>query len=85
VKLILKTGIGRALLAKLIDRCEELGIRQMLARIGDSANTGSVGLHAALGFKHVGTMSAVGWKFDRWLDVVVMQRAIGPADSIPPS
>ena len=77
-------GVGRVLLTELINRCEAIGIRQMLARIGDSANDGSIGLHAALGFSHTGTLHAVGWKFDRWLDVVVMQRSIGAAATTPP-
>ncbi len=49
----------------------------MLAVIGDSANAGSIGVHRALGFEPIGTMKAVGWKFDRWLDVVLMQRSLG--------
>lgn len=71
-------GFGRLLLAELCARCEAAGARQMLAVIGDSANAGSVGVHRALGFAPVGTIAAAGWKFDRWLDVVLMQRALGP-------
>jgi phosphinothricin acetyltransferase len=70
-------GIGRPLLAELVARCEARGARQMLAVIGDSANRGSIGLHRALGFKPVGLLEASGWKFERWLDVVIMQRALG--------
>jgi L-amino acid N-acyltransferase YncA len=70
-------GIGRWLLGELIARCEAAGARQMLAVIGDSANQGSIGLHHALGFRQCGLLEAVGWKFDRWLDVVVMQRPLG--------
>jgi phosphinothricin acetyltransferase len=70
-------GLGRLLLAELMSRCEAAGARQMLAVIGDSANVGSVGLHRALGFEEVGVMKAAGWKFDRWLDVVVMQKSLG--------
>lgn len=70
-------GVGRLLLAELIARCEALGARQMLAVIGDSANAGSIGVHAALGFAHTGVLRAAGWKFERWLDVVLMQRSLG--------
>ena len=69
-------GLGRCLLAELIARCEVRGARQMLAVIGD-ASPGSIALHAALGFRHVGLLSAVGWKFDRWCDVVLMQLSLG--------
>lgn len=74
-------GVGRVLLAELLGRCEALGARQMLAVIGDSANAGSIGLHAAAGFAHTGVLKSSGWKFGRWLDVVLMQRALGPGDS----
>ena len=70
-------GIGRLLLAELLARCEAAGARQMLAVIGDAANAGSIGVHRALGFEHTGVLKAAGWKFDRWLDVVLMQRALG--------
>ena len=76
-------GIGRLLLAELLARCEAAGARQMLAVIGDSANAGSIGVHAALGFAHSGVLKASGWKFDRWLDVVLMQRALGSGDQTP--
>ena len=76
-------GLGTLLLAELMARCEAAGARQMLAVIGDSANAGSIGVHRRLGFQHVGTMKSVGWKFDRWLDVVVMQRALGVGDTLP--
>ena len=77
-------GVGRLLLAELIARCEAAGIRQMLAVIGDSANTGSIALHRACGFEHTGVFRAAGWKFDRWLDVVMMQRRLGlGADAEP--
>jgi phosphinothricin acetyltransferase len=77
-------GYGRLLLAELLARCEAAGARQMLAVIGDSANAASVGVHRALGFVHVGTIAAAGWKFDAWRDVVVMQRSLGPGASVPP-
>jgi phosphinothricin acetyltransferase len=76
-------GYGRLLLAELLARCEAAGARQMLAVIGDSANAGSIGVHRALGFLPVGTMQAAGWKFGRWLDVVVMQKSIGFGASQP--
>ena len=76
-------GFGRLLLAELLARCEAAGARQMLAVIGDSANAGSIGVHRALGFAPVGTMEAAGWKFGRWLDVVVMQKSLGFGASAP--
>lgn len=77
-------GVGRVLLAELMARCEALGARQMLAVIGDSANAGSIGLHRALGFQDTGLLKASGWKFGRWLDVVLMQKALGPGDATDP-
>ncbi len=76
-------GVGKLLLAELLARCEAAGARQMLAVIGDAANAGSIGVHAALGFAHTGVLKASGWKFDRWLDVVLMQRALGHGDTAP--
>ena len=76
-------GFGRLLLAELMARCEAAGARQMLAVIGDSANAASIGVHRALGFQPTGTIRSAGWKFDRWLDVVVMQKSLGPGDSHP--
>jgi L-amino acid N-acyltransferase YncA len=73
-------GVGRALLVELIRRSEARGFRQMLALIGDSENTGSIGVHASLGFGRAGVMRAVGLKFGRWLDVVIMQLPLGEAD-----
>jgi phosphinothricin acetyltransferase len=70
-------GAGRALLAEILMRCEALGARQMLAVIGDSASQASIGLHRSVGFDSAGVLKAVGWKFGRWLDVVLMQRALG--------
>jgi L-amino acid N-acyltransferase YncA len=78
-------GFGRLLLAELIARCEAAGSRQMLAVIGDSGNAASIALHRSLGFAPVGTMQAAGWKFDRWLDVVVMQKSLGLGDTAPPA
>ena len=76
-------GVGRVLLAELVGRCEAAGARQMLAVIGDAANAGSIGVHAALGFEHTGVLKASGWKFGRWLDVVLMQRSLGTGASTP--
>lgn len=69
-------GIGRALMLDVIAACERRGLRQMLAVIGDSENAASIGLHAALGFAPVGTFKAVGFKFGRWVDTVLMQREL---------
>jgi L-amino acid N-acyltransferase YncA len=74
-------GVGKALVARLIDDATAAGMRQMIAVIGDSENTGSIGVHASLGFHMVGTMRAAGIKFGRWLDVVTMQRPLGKGDA----
>ena len=79
-----RRGVGAALLADLIARCEAGPWRQMLAVIGDSDNHGSVGLHRAHGFSHLGTMKAVGYKHGRWVDVVMMQRPLGEGDETLP-
>lgn len=77
-------GVGLALLNALIAACEAQGMRQMVAVIGDSANQGSIALHAAAGFEPAGVFKSVGWKFDAWRDVVFMQRALGSgADTAP--
>jgi phosphinothricin acetyltransferase len=73
-------GVGKALVAALIARAEADGLRQMLALIGDSENIGSIGVHASLGFIRTGVLRAAGTKFGRWLDVVIMQRALGEGD-----
>ncbi len=78
-------GFGRLLLAELLARCEEAGARQMVAVIGDAANAGSIGLHRALGFEHTGVLKDSGWKFDRWLDVIVMQKALGQGARTAPA
>ncbi|MGH7042765.1 MAG: GNAT family N-acetyltransferase [Acetobacteraceae bacterium] len=70
-------GVGKALVARLLEISETAGFRQVIAVIGDTENAGSIGLHASLGFHHVGTLRAAGLKFGRWLDVVYMQRALG--------
>lgn len=80
-----RKGLGRALLAALCQQAEASGVRKMLAVIGDSANAGSIGVHTALGFTHTGTVRSCGWKFDRWLDVVMMEKPLGAGDSTPPA
>jgi phosphinothricin acetyltransferase len=80
-----RRGIGRALLAELIDRSAAAGKRQMIAVIGDSANVASIGLHAAMGFRVAGTLPAVGFKFGRWVDSVLMVRALGAGDASLPA
>jgi phosphinothricin acetyltransferase len=79
-----RLGVGRALLKELIVTTTRLGFRQMIAVIGDSANAASIGLHRALGFTFCGTIHSVGYKHGRWLDSVIMQRALGPGDTTPP-
>jgi phosphinothricin acetyltransferase len=78
----LRQGIGRVLLDALIGESEARGFRQMIAVIGDSAQHGSIALHAAAGFEHVGVLQAVGCKFGRWLDSVLMQRALGVGSAL---
>jgi phosphinothricin acetyltransferase len=77
-------GIGRLLLSAIIDGATAAGKRQMLAVIGDSANRASIALHFRLGFTEVGTFRAVGFKFGRWVDTVLMQRALGDGDTALP-
>ena len=79
-----RRGAGRLLLERLIEECERRGFRQMVAVIGDSAQTPSIELHRALGFRMVGTVENVGYKFGRWLDSVNMQRALGPGATTRP-
>ena len=71
-------GIGRTLLSALITACETGPWRQMIAVIGDSDNAGSIALHRRLGFRHTGTLDTTGFKLGRWVDTVLMQRALGP-------
>jgi phosphinothricin acetyltransferase len=77
-------GIGKALLQAVIDACEAMGLRQMMAVIGDSGNAASIGLHQACGFELKTVVPAVGWKFGRWVDVVWMQRALNDGAASPP-
>lgn len=78
-------GVGRLLLSELIAQCTLRGARQMVAVIGDSDNHGSIGVHKACGFEPTGVLRSSGWKFDRWLDVVLMQRALGQGDETAPA
>jgi L-amino acid N-acyltransferase YncA len=78
-------GLGTALVSELLSRTEAAGFRQMVSVIGDSANLGSIRLHESLGFEHVGTLRSIGFKFGRWLDVVMMQRPLGPGGTRPAS
>ena len=78
-------GVGRALLARVIQRAEAMGRRQMIAIIGDSGNQPSIRLHESMGFHRAGMLSSVGFKFGRWVDSVVMQRPLGPGDSSLPT
>jgi phosphinothricin acetyltransferase len=79
-----RQGVGRALLTSLIEESERKGFRQMVAVIGDSAQTPSIEIHRALGFRMIGAIENVGYKFDRWLDTVLMQRALGPGATTAP-
>lgn len=78
-------GIGKALLMAVIAACEGLGLHQMLAVIGDSANAGSIGLHRSCGFDRIGTSPGLGFKHGRFIDVVFMQRALNGGASTPPT
>ena len=80
-----RQGLGRALLAELLAALERTGTRKVMAVIGDSANAGSIGVHRALGFEPVGVVQSCGWKFGRWLDIVLMQKTLGAGDSTPPT
>ncbi|WP_165246841.1 GNAT family N-acetyltransferase [Paludisphaera soli] len=80
-----RRGIGSALLGALIERCEAGPWRQMLAVVGDGGNPASIHLHRRFGFEPVGSMKSVGYKLGRWVDVVVMQRSLGPGGSTPPA
>jgi L-amino acid N-acyltransferase YncA len=77
-------GIGRTLLAELMAQAQRAGVRKLIAVIGDSANTGSIAVHKAAGFQPVGVLKSCGWKFDKWLDVVMMDIALGEADVTTP-
>ncbi len=77
-------GLGRLLLTELAAQAEKAGVRKLIAVIGDSANTGSIGVHRSVGFSHVGILKSCGWKFDQWRDVVMMDKALGWGDTNAP-
>lgn len=77
----LRQGAGALMLAQVLTALRDDGVREALAFIGDSANAASVGLHRKLGFRHAGMLKNVGFKFNRWLDVVIMQRALHKEDA----
>lgn len=77
-------GVGKALMDEVIKGCEALGLRQMMAVIGDSENAASIGLHRSLGFELRGVMPAVGYKFGRWVDIVFMQKTLNGGAETPP-
>jgi L-amino acid N-acyltransferase YncA len=76
-------GLGRALLAELAAQATKIGVRKLIAVIGDSKNVGSIGVHRSAGFTDVGVLKSCGWKFDQWLDVVLMEKALGLGDTAP--
>jgi len=78
---VARRGLGGALLGALVERCTQLGYRQMIAVIGDSANQGSIAVHRRQGFVQEGVLRGVGLKFGRWVDVVIMHRSLGDADT----
>lgn len=78
-------GIGRRLLGALVAACEQCGLRQMVAVVGDSANEASIRLHEKLGFRRVGVLRDVGYKHGVWLDSVLLQRSLGPGSTAPPA
>ena len=77
-------GLGRLLLDALCAQAEAAGVRKLIAVIGDSANAGSIGVHRSAGFTHVGLIKSCGWKFDRWLDIVLMEKTLGAGDTTSP-
>lgn len=77
-------GLGRRLLDELCAQATRRGIRKLIAVIGDSANAGSIGVHRAAGFAPAGAITACGWKFDRWLDIVLMEKSLGEGDRTAP-
>ena len=79
-----RRGIGKMLLEKLIETCAALGFRQMIAVIGDSNQAASIGVHRACGFEPAGNLKNIGYKFGRWLDTPLMQRALGPGATTKP-
>lgn len=78
-------GVGRAVLSAVIEACEALGVRQLMAVIGDSGNSASIGLHRSLGFEKMGVGRSVGFKHGRWVDIVHMQKALNGGDTLAPT
>ncbi len=78
-------GLGKALLTALAVQAEGLGVRKLIAVIGDSGNAGSIGVHTAVGFTPAGKIASCGWKFERWLDIVLMEKALGDGDRTAPA
>lgn len=77
-------GVGRTVLVEVLKACEALGVRQVMAVIGDSGNAASIGLHTSLGFEHAGVCKSVGFKHGRWLDTVWMQKSLNGGDNLGP-
>jgi L-amino acid N-acyltransferase YncA len=77
-------GDGRLLLQALVDEAGRAGVRKLIAVIGDSGNAGSIGVHRALGFTRAGVLRDCGWKFGRWLDVVLMEKSLGAGSATSP-
>ena len=78
-------GVGKQLLAALVRQAEATGLRKLIAVIGDSDNAGSIGVHRALGFDRAGVIRSCGWKFGRWLDIVLMEKSLGEGDRSAPA
>jgi len=76
--------LGNKLLTELMAQAEAAGVRKLIAVIGDSQNVRSIGVHRAVGFRHVGQISSCGWKFGKWLDIVLMEKSLGEGDRTPP-
>jgi phosphinothricin acetyltransferase len=77
-------GVGRALLSATLDACAAMGLRQVVAVIGDTENAASIGLHRALGFEHTGVGKSLGYKHGRWVDIVWMQKSLNGGDAAAP-
>ena len=78
-------GLGRQLLAALIEQAQQAGLRKLIAVIGDSANAASIGVHRSQGFEAAGVIRSCGWKFGRWLDIVLMEKTLGDGDRSAPA
>ena len=78
-------GLGKWLLTELIAQAEQRGVRKLIAVIGDSANQSSIALHARCGYQRAGLIAGCGWKFDRWLDIVLMEKTLGSGHDTPPT